>query len=143
MGRHNHMKKLFVILAVLVSSFVNAQTIGDHLNDIMEMKPGGKFDTENVPTYSILGTNSLTIYFLNSDLRCDRIAISPKTALDFQGYVESFNKGWVIVDDKHWKYYRDDGSILGVEARSVEGVGMVFFIVQLASAETTTGGSRN
>jgi hypothetical protein len=109
----------------------------------MEMKPGGKFDTEKVPTYSILGDNSMTIYFLNSDLRCIQIAISPRTTSDFQGYVESFNRGWVVVDNKHWKYYRDDGSILGVEARSVEDVGMVFFIVQLASAETTTGGSRN
>lgn len=138
------MKKLFVILAVLVSSFVNAQTIGDHLNDVMKLKPNGKLDTEGPTTYADNGSTGLFIYFFNTDLRCNQIAISPRTGTDVQAYVELFNKGWVIIDNNHWKYYREDGMVLGLELRSVEGVGMVFFIIDLNSPpDASTGGSRN
>ena len=129
------MKRLFVILSILISSVVQAQTINDHYNYIREQKPGGSFSSTKPYAYSVIEptTNTLVMYFLNDDLICNQIVIVPPDATTRQLWVESCNQKWIIVDSTKWKYYKDDGSILIMFMDYVENVGPVFVIKEETS----------
>lgn len=125
------MKKLFVILGVLVSSFVNAQTIGDHLNDIKKLKPMGTFDSATKPyTYTVdeKEVSSLMMYFVNDNLICDKLVIAPYNSSSRQRWIASFNDNWVSINNTTWRFYKDDGMILIVTMEYVNSVGTIFLI---------------
>jgi len=126
------MKKLVLALVMLVSVLCSqAQTIGDHLNYIRESKPSGTLDTETKPyTYSYFDedVSSVMMYFLDQNLICDRIVISPTTDSSRQRWVKSFNDGWIISSSTMWRFYKSDGMILLCTMHHVNDVGMVFFI---------------
>ena len=124
--------KLLVML-LFVACAVNAQSIGDHLNTIREEKPGGTFEAmKKAPgyTYTISNpeTHDIMIYFMNADLICITIAIYPENNTARQAFAEVLDENWVRVDDKTWKFYRNDGMILVCEMTLVEDIGMVFYV---------------
>lgn len=124
--------KLLVML-LFVACTVNAQSIGDHLNTIREEKPGGTFEAmKSTPgyTYTISNpeTHDIMIYFMNQELICITIAIYPENATARQAFAEVLDENWVRVDDKTWKFYRNDGMVLVCEMTLVEDIGMVFYV---------------
>jgi len=124
------MKKLFVILGILFSGFVNAQTIGDHLNTVMEAKPGGTVDPNKPYTYSVNETSveSLMMYFFDENLICIKLVIAPQTSLTRQKWAASFNDNWISLNSTEWRFYREDGMVLRNSMEYVKDVGTVFFI---------------
>jgi hypothetical protein len=126
------MKKLVLALVMMASvSYSQAQTIGDHLNYIRKEKPSGTLDAGTKPyTYSYYDeeVSSVMMYFLDENLICDRIVISPKTDSSRQKWVISFNDGWIVSNSTMWRFYKSDGMILLCTIHHINDVGMVFFI---------------
>ena len=118
-------------MLLCMTSQLHAQTIGDHLNYIKEKEPNGQFsyNPEGGSTYTVSDKqHTLWIYFLNVDLECIALAMHPSTSGTFQAYVELFNQEWVIMDDTHWKFYRNNGTILKAYIDVVNNVGSVFYV---------------
>jgi hypothetical protein len=121
-----------LVLFLLLVGTANAQTIGDHLNDIRAEKPGGKFEAHenNLYTYSLINEEvpNDMIYLLDEDLICVSISIFPKSGAARQAFIEVLNENWVRIDDTTWNYYRNDGMILNCRISKVESLGMVFYV---------------
>lgn len=126
-----------LVLFLLLIRTANAQTIGDHLNDIRAEKPGGEFQAHenNVYTYSVINKEvpNDMIYLLDEDLICITISIFPKSGAARQAFIEVLNENWVRIDDTTWNYYRDDGMILNCRISKVKDVGMVFYVSEKIS----------
>lgn len=126
------MKKLFLsAIVLLISTITNAQTIGDHLNDVKTLKPVGTFDSASKPyTYSVTeeSVSSLMMYFFNDDLICDKLVIAPLNSSSRQRWIASFNDNWVSINNTTWRFYKDDGMILIVTMEYVNSAGMIFLI---------------
>lgn len=126
------MKKLFLsAIVLLISTITNAQTIGDHLNDVKTLKPTGTFDSASKPyTYSVTeeSVSSLMMYFFTDDLICDKLVIAPLNSSSRQRWIASFNNSWVTVNNTTWRFYKDDGMILIVTMEYVNSAGMIFLI---------------
>lgn len=124
--------KLLILLLITVCT-ANAQTIGDHLNTIREEKPGGRFEAMKTKvgyTYTVSNpeTHDIMIYFMNEDLICVIIAIYPENTTARQAFAEVLDENWVRIDNKTWKFYRNDGMVLLCEMTLVEDIGMVFYV---------------
>ena len=130
--------KLLIILLICIISKVTAQTIGDHLNFIRQEEPGGKFDykAEGGSTYKYMDakTETMWLYFLNVDLECIAIAAHPSKPIVLQAMIEQLNHEWVIVDVKHWLFYKNDGSIIAAELDNIDNVGSVIYISEAKSS---------
>lgn len=124
-------KWLIIILLCMISK-VNAQTVGDHLNNVKKGSPGGNFEynSNGGSTYKYVDpkTKTFWVYFFNVDLICIAIAACPEKPIMLQGMIEQLNHDWVIIDDKHWKFYRSDGSILKASLDKVPDVGLVIYL---------------
>lgn len=124
------MKKPFFLTFVIlffVSLFASGQMyVGMHLNDIKKKYPvGSLLKNENYGyTYGVTleDEDEYYLFFVNQELKCYLTVLQPLTSTCLQAYIESLNKNWVIVDNYHWKYYRDDGYILFAEFRKVNNV---------------------
>lgn len=126
-----------LVLFLLLIGSANAQTIGDHLNDVRANKPGGEFEDqdEGLYTYSISSQDvpNDMVYLFDEDLICIGISIFPKTGGARQAFIEVLNENWVRIDDIHWNYYRTDGLILECKASKVESLGIVFYVTEKIS----------
>lgn len=127
------MKKLFLTLALVATScFSNAQTVGDHINDIKAAKAGvfgttGLRETPYTYTVENFDAQAQIVYIFNTDLVCTQVAIySNPNYLHI--WIKSFNNKWANVGQNYWQQYLDDGNVLYCKLQLVEDVGLVFFI---------------
>lgn len=129
------MKKLLLTLLVVGMSYTstNAQTIGDHLNTLMELKPGGDLsEIAGVQCYTHVdeqGVN-IMIYFFNENLIIDRVIVRPRLEGGVQDWLRIMNRSWVKQDSTTWLFFKDDGSILQSEMKYLDQVGFVFVITE-------------
>lgn len=122
---------LFAVLLVLCASSTNAQTVGDSYDYIKSKEPGGKFKRQKggFSTYYVLDReNTCWIYFIGRDRICNALSFFPETIETFDSYVELFNENWIIVEDYHWKFERENSSTLYANIDEIENVGPVFYI---------------
>lgn len=123
------MKKLTLLtLLVLTSIIGKAQMyVGQHLNDIKEEYDFGKLEyhAEN-HNYSYGVTNpddgTYFMYFLTEGLICYLTVIHPASSGELQAWIQSLNNKWVIVDNTHWRLYRQDGNIMQAESEMVKDI---------------------
>lgn len=121
-------KALVVLLMLALSA--NAQTIGDHLNDVMAELPGGEFETgaNGNKTYTYQDDNFLKIYFLTDELYVRVIAIRPLNHDVRQSLYDAIVSKWTDVGDNSYRFLKDDGIYLQCNIRHVDNVGVVFWI---------------
>jgi hypothetical protein len=122
-------KSLFACFIFVAFNIINCKAqmkLGQHLNQIKEEHANGELQ----PNESYGYTYGLTVtkedvyflYFLNKELYCYMTVINPLNSGCLQSWIESLNKKWVIVDNFHWKYYREDGTVFNAELRKVKDV---------------------
>lgn len=128
--------RLITLLMILTYSVSSAQTIGDHLNYIRQEKKDGflKSDTDKrVHFYNWSDDKAIWVYVLDVDLVCIGIMINPRDAAGrniLAGMFES-DPVWIKIDERNWKYYRNDGRILLCSLQYVDDVGPTFVITEL------------
>ena len=131
------MKKFsaLILMLILTLSVSTAQSIGDHVNFIKEKKQGGvlkQSETAGIYFYTYQDDLSIWTYVLDENLICRDILMHPFDPKDINLIVEALdNRGYVRIDNTHWKYYRDDGSILGIELVHADNIGPVLTFTQI------------
>lgn len=123
------LKLLFCIL--LMSCLANAQTIGDNYKFIKSKEPDGKFKhiKGGGYTYCVLDKeNTYWIYFFSPDRICIALSFHPTSKEIYESYLKAFNKDWNVINELHWTFNRENGSILKANIDEVEKVGTIFYI---------------
>ena len=72
-------------------------------------------------------TRGLLIHYFNSSMICYSTLLKPNTVGDLNYYVELYNKQYVIVSDKSWKAYLDNGSIVNISLKNDAEYGSYFY----------------
>jgi hypothetical protein len=70
-------------------------------------------------------------YYFDEKLICDRMIIVPFTDKTLHGFIEFYNKNYVIVDDDTWKKY-DKNGIVVIELAYNEEMSNFSFVMFLA-----------
>ena len=123
-------KKQFFLTLITLLIFnitVSAQMfLGQHLNDIKKEHPVGSLLTNEDYGYTYGVTKQAEddyyLFFVNKDLYCYLTVLNPLSSTSLQGWIEELNKKWVVVDNYHWRYYRNDTKIVYAELRKVDNV---------------------
>lgn len=123
------MKQLKAIIALMVITFsMNAQTIGDDLDKVIQMNPKGTFgETSDGYSYAVNGS-FYNLYFFNVDKICHKICVVPNSASLRMSYVNMMNEKFEKVDNSHWNFSTDSGKKLQCSADYIVDVGTVFWI---------------
>ena len=128
------MKKLIFLLLMTMSITLTAQ-IGVRIGyTISELKSEFGY-TDWTSGVTELGTvwwsktikGTSYIYFLDTDQLVYMCALDPGSEISAQGWIEFMNKNYVIIDEYHWKLYKN-GGILSVELVWLDGSLYPFFI---------------
>lgn len=123
------MKTKLLILLIFICSSLKGQIIGDHLNTIKTKEPGGEVKkTETGYTYSVQKRGSIDMYFFDINLICVANMFTASSSQQLQGYVEMFNKNWVIINSHKWMFYGSNDYTISCVLTHVDDVGEVFFI---------------
>lgn len=126
--------QLLSFLMVLMFGFSKGQSIGDHFNYIKSKRPGGDFEksenNNNRYFYHWSDEKAHWAYVFDLNLICEGIMIHPKSSESRSYLIRAFEDDvdWIKIDEKTWKYYRDDGKILIAELRYIEEVGPTIII---------------
>lgn len=122
-------KQIFLILCffLLATATTYAQMfVGGHLNDIKKEHPFGSLlkNEDYGYTYGVTKEreDDYYLFFVNQQLYCYLTVLHPLTPTSLQGWIETLNKKWVVVDNYHWRFYRADGRIMVAELRRVDNV---------------------
>lgn len=132
------MKKLLLLL-LLIPTLTFSQGIGDSYYDAMKALTNDKsyknveFENKNENSYNSISAEtdfaSLIYYFPKEGewmRRCAAIAFIPKSRGNVFSFIEYLNKTYVIIDDKNWDFYRQDGIVVRVELKTVDEL-LVFY----------------
>ncbi len=109
------MKSAFFVLLLLLfcSKGYSQARIGFTDKEIRKEFPKGKFksgiDKDGDKYLSVELSTMTVIYYFNSDDRCSLTAAIPDDQGSLNAMVEDYNKKYVIVSDKEWKMYNDNG----------------------------------
>lgn len=127
------MKNIVLLLLLVISVGLQAQSLGDHLNYIKSKEPSGNLETNPkggyVYSYVSPETGSLKMYFLDEDLICEALALKPPDAYGVNTLVKLLNKDWVKQSDDTWLLYRSE-DVMTAHLDYVEGVGRVFYFTR-------------
>lgn len=133
------MIKRIVLLLLLLPTLSFSQGIGDRyfdVNRLLSDKSNGffniKYSNEGETYNNISAENDFAgyIYFFPKEgdwrLRCALIALIPKSRESVFGFIKYLNNEYIVIDDKNWDFYRQDGYIVRVELKSVDNA-LVFY----------------
>lgn len=70
------------------------------------------------------------IYYFNDDNLCYGVVIFPITELDINYYVQNYNSKYVIISDKEWKQYFDNGNIMTINLFYEPKSGRTMFVIK-------------
>lgn len=133
------MKKLITLLVFLqLSVSAYSQGIGDSYYDAMKALTNNKtyynikFNNDGDTYNNISAENDFGgyIYFFPKEgdwqRRCALIALIPGTREKVFDFIEYLNKTYVVINDKAWDFYRQDGMVVRVELKTVDNL-LVFY----------------
>lgn len=112
------MKRLLVLFFILFRSCSPAFSqamIGYNMSEVKGNYPNEKWEfgfwdkEERLQTMSFEDENVIVIYYFNKSFVCFTTTIVPKTQGILQGWIENYNKKYVIVNDTNWKFYTPSG----------------------------------
>lgn len=89
--------------------------IGYNMSEVKENYPDKKWsygmwdEEQKLQTMSFEDESVIVIYFFNDAFLCFTTTITPKTQGALQGWIENYNKKYVVVDDTNWKFYNPNG----------------------------------
>lgn len=122
------MKFLFIcFFSIFISSVTNAQSrLGYTEYDIRNVEfPNEKFTTRftDDKIKYIVWENERVVnyYYFDSKGLCNNCFTMPKSVGVLNYYVEKYNNEYVIVSDKEWKYYTNNGLVLHIKLLYLEG----------------------
>lgn len=132
------MKRL-ILLLLLVPTLTFSQGIGDKYFDVnraLSSKTSNfyniKYNNDGDVFNNISAENEFAgyIYFFPKEgdwrMHCSLIALIPKSRDGVFDFIKYLNREYVVVDDKNWDFYRQDGLIVRVELKSVDNA-LVFY----------------
>jgi len=121
------MKKYLLTLLLIISSLFgfSQSRIGYSESDIRKEFSDSKFEvgyTDNNIKYisTYFDQRLFVVYFLDSKNICYMTSATPTDGGMINYLVESFNKKYVIVDERNWKSYSENG-ILYISLIEVQG----------------------
>jgi len=132
------MKKLFIALsfAILACFSAGAQALlGYSMGDVRKEFPNedweyGKWgERKEYSTMSFKADKLVVIYYFNENMMSVGTSIVPLTQGMLQGMIEIYNERYVVVDDKHWKFY-NKGNVMRCSLSSTDE-GLFYFYWQL------------
>lgn len=122
------MKKiLLIILFIFLNISVFSQSrIGFTEYQIRQDFPEETFYTgyteEKVKYIYFNDGRILAMYFFDKDGVCAVCSASPINSGTLNYMVELYNKQYVIIDDKNWKYYTKNGGIIYISLVEINGI---------------------
>lgn len=110
------MKKLLTTTLLLLSLCVKSQTrIGFTEAEIRAEFYERTFKTYYTKTgmkFIYYTSNEMEVgYAFNKDGKCNLCTIQPLTQSVLNYYAERFNKDYVIINEKHWKWYNNNNIV--------------------------------
>jgi hypothetical protein len=117
-------KHLKIVTAILLNFYLilpaNGQArIGkskESLTDeFQEYKPKFDISTDGKPYMHFEMKYSIVFHYFNEDEICTMSVILPKEEGMLNYLVELYNKSYVIVDDRNWKMYAENGAIATIQ----------------------------
>ena len=123
----------FILTFLLFSKAVYSQSrIGSYEKDIrsefIKQKMETGFDDNKNRYLSVEFTSITAIYYFASNGKCIITFIIPDNQGSLNSMVENYNGKYVIVSDKKWKMYSDNG-ILDIEL-IFPNEGKAFFVIK-------------
>lgn len=129
-------KIILIVVAIVATHQLNAQArFGSNVADVLsDFTPA-----DHTITYDEDGDKILTFenyegdtyqYRFNSEEKCWLFVLIPKTKGKVHGYIERFNKMFVIVDRKTWYNYLDNGGVIKITLNNSEE-GTMYFIYSI------------
>lgn len=109
-------KLLLVMLLITITNYGQAR-IGSTIKEIKteyqklsdyEIKEHINKETKN-PYLTVTNNTNFVIYLFNQGKGCSETLIRPFKSGTLQAYIEKYNASYVIINNKHWKYYTKNG----------------------------------
>jgi hypothetical protein len=116
------MKRLLLMALMLLGSVCYGQVrLGYNKYAIMREFPDRPWQLDEKSLY--FTNESVTMhYFFDEDNTCMFIGLGVLKPRLLNSYVEEYNREAVILDDYHWKYYGDNGTMIYITLRQVDGI---------------------
>jgi hypothetical protein len=109
-------RKLFILLFAICSTIIFGQarlgsTVSDIKSEFSESSYNLKSGYDSDDDYYIILTTEKAevLHYFNSDKICNLSIIKPKNQGALNYYVELYNKQYVIISDRKWKMYSENG----------------------------------
>lgn len=109
------MKKIFILFSFFITIFSFSQSrLGSTEREIKNEFSDRKYELEenyvqNIYTISVRLEIAQVHYLFNSDKICEMVFIYPHNQGGLNYYVEMYNNQYVVISDKKWKMYSDNG----------------------------------
>lgn len=127
--------KAAIIALLLLSEFnlnSSAQTIGDRLDYIKSVLPGGDmFDMGSASTkmYRVVDGGGTFAYICDESNYCIKILLYPHNSTALGGFEKELNTNWVREPkDSTWRLDRTDGYVLHAALKTTSVGGYVFIL---------------